>query len=227
MDKRLLALTLVAGAGALGFWLAVTFITFGESDPRDGAVAPTAAVTPRVDLERQFAQPKYPGTPEYDSTFSVEAAKEFDRFPLYWVGEEFQGLPLTGISRSYRPHLFPPEDDVVFLYGESCTPGGGCSIPLQILVEPYCYTQPGMIASEAKEGEVFKVRGADAQYISSGLRLWMGSVSVRIGAAPERMEAVAQALVTANALEATAAGAAFPELHTDCSNFTLEPYLGE
>ncbi len=93
-------------------------------------------------------------------------------------------------------------------------------MPLQIRVEPYCYKQPGMIGGEAKDGSVFKIRGADAQYISGGLRMWMGSVSVRIrGDTEQLMEEAAEALVAANGLGPTRADQPFPALDTDCSDF--------
>src|SRR3972149_5328210 len=55
-------------------------------------------------------------------SWTVEDAKAFDEFPLYWLGESYEGLPLTDIIRyKFDP---PPEmlgayseDIVLFIYG--------------------------------------------------------------------------------------------------------------
>ncbi len=160
-----------------------------------------------------------------DSAVFQEAATEFQDFPLYWLGLEFQGLPLTGITRSYRQHVTPPEDHVILKYG-TCTPPreGGCSPPLQVRLEPYCYAQPAGYVPEAKDGAIFKVRGASAQYIGGGLQLWMGSVAVKLYAHPEeRMLEAAEALVATYGTGPATADQQFPPLDSDCSDFTLEP----
>jgi hypothetical protein len=152
-------------------------------------------------------------------------AAAFQDFPLYWLGLEFEGLPLTRVTLSYRPHLSPPEHYVSLWYG-TCTfeLASSCSVPLQIRVQPYCLAQPGMFAPEAKDGEVFQVRGADAQYISEALRIWTGPVAVRVSAySSERARQVAEALVAANGEGQTVPGQLLPAPDTDCSNYLLEP----
>lgn len=107
--------------------------------------------------------------------WTVEDAKQFKEFPLYWLGESYEGLPLTKIIR-YRYD----ENIVLFIYG-SCTPGpeSGCPPPLSIRVEPYCMKPPERIAP-AVRGTPFQVRGAPAEQISGDLRIWTGEVSVKI-----------------------------------------------
>lgn len=260
MDKRLLALIVVAAGGVVGFSLAATFITFGQSDPGEPVAIATTVGTPEVDLHGSFAHPKVAGTPvrhqwtgeawrpimgdqnwqkyvveDPNSTAVTDEAQflaflaGFQDFPLYWVGLDFQGLPLTGMSRYYTPDTAPPQDHVVLLYGTCRAAGdeGGCSVPLQIRIEPYCYAQAGMYAPEVRK-DTLQVRGASAQYIGGALRLWMGPVSVRVSAWPEeRMEQAAAALVTANGRGPTASDQTFPALNADCSGFTLEPYFAE
>ena len=153
-----------------------------------------------------------------DSAVFQKAATAFQDFPLYWLGLEFQGLPLTGITRSYRQHVTPPEDHVILEYG-TCTPSseGGCRSPVQIRLEPYCYAQPSGFAPEAKEDTVFQVRGADAQYISGALRLWMGDVSVRVSAGSEEEELnVAETIVAANGQGPARSDQQFPPLISEC-----------
>jgi hypothetical protein len=66
----------------------------------------------------------------------VESAATFQRFPVYWLGGEFEGRELTRVEA---------EDwsvGVLLVYGD-CTPSGGlepsCSPPLQIQIFPLCY----------------------------------------------------------------------------------------
>ncbi len=119
--------------------------------------------------------------------WTVEDAKQFDEFPLYWLGESCEGLPLTNIIRSYYDPEPPipaveAENAVVFIYG-SCTPdaSGGCAPPLSIRVEPYCMRPPQQIASGVKVGEPISVRNAVGQYISGDhLRVWTQNVSIAV-----------------------------------------------
>lgn len=253
MKRRLLALAVVAGTGVLGILVATSFVSCGETKPDDQS---GPAATPGEELEHSIARPEdgtpiyislvgdawrpIIGEENWqtnivdddvrvgvtDSAVFQEAATEFQDFPLYWLGLEFQGLPLTRITRSYRTHLTPPEDHVILKYG-TCTPSseGGCRVPLQIRVEPYCNAQRGGgYAPEGTEDTVFQVRGANAQFISGALRLWTGDVTVRVSAGPEEEELnVAEALVVANGQGPTRSGEPFPPLDSDCSGFTLEP----
>ena len=66
------------------------------------------------------------------------------QFTRYFLGQDFESLPLTDTSYScHRPT--PPsdgiarEDLVSFIYGD-CTPGdeGGCAPPLEIQTWPAC-----------------------------------------------------------------------------------------
>jgi hypothetical protein len=79
----------------------------------------------------------------------IGADGEFRDFPVYWIGEEFQGHRLDRIIRYVSsPDSTVPENKIILLYG-SCTPvgEGGCPVPLQIQVTPYCYKRPEDIAA--------------------------------------------------------------------------------
>ena len=123
--------------------------------------------------------------------WTLEDARQFNEFPLYWLGESYDGLPLTRIIR-YRYDPEPPipavtaEDSVAFIYG-TCTPSpeSGCAPPLQIIVEPYCTRPPEIIAPLANVGSSFDIRGATAQWVTDHLRIWTGDVSTTIFAAAE------------------------------------------
>ncbi len=150
-----------------------------------------------------------------DPEFFLEFASAFQGFPLYWVDLEFQGLPLTGITRSYRLHVTPPENHISIMYG-TCQPApeAGCGPPLQMRVEPCRY---GPRAPEATEDGVMQVRGATVQSTGVGLWLWTGGVFVRISGSEEQRLAAAAALVAANGQGPTTADQPFPPLDEDCS----------
>ena len=134
--------------------------------------------------------------------WTLEDARQFNEFPLYWLGESYDGLPLTRIIR-YRYDPEPPipavtaEDSVAFIYG-TCTPSSesGCAPPLQIIVEPYCTRPPEIIAPLAAVGSSFDIRGATAQWVTDHLRIWTGDVSTTIFAAAEASAAEQLRLVS-------------------------------
>lgn len=188
------------------------------------AIATSCSSAGQSDPEGSFARPKAATTPIYQE-LSIDEAKALESFSAYWVGEEFQGLPVTRITRAYRPGLAHPEDNVYVIYGSCTLPdGGSCAPPLSIRTEPYCYKQPDLIANEAKESDVFEIRGAAAQEISEGLRLWTGNVSIRIDGDPKYQSAAADALVAINGDGVTPSDDSLPILQPDCSGFELVPY---
>jgi hypothetical protein len=106
---------------------------------------------------------------------TVDQAKAFAGFTLYWLGDTYQGLPLTKI------HHDEPTD-VRFIYGTCTTedPSGSCNLPLELIEQPNCAVVPDMIATEAKQSSMFKIRGADALAVSGGIVLWTADVSITI-----------------------------------------------
>lgn len=66
----------------------------------------------------------------------IEAARKFERLPLYWLGESFEGWSITRIDG-----LGDSSSAVGITYG-TCTPDGGlepsCTLPLQIQISPLC-----------------------------------------------------------------------------------------
>ena len=119
--------------------------------------------------------------------WTIDDARQFKEFPLYWLGESYEGLPLTKIIR-YRYDPEPPippieaENSVTFIYG-SCTPGpeSGCATPLSIVLDDYCLKPPERISTSVKRGPPFDVRRGLAQYIGRDhVRVWTGNVSIAI-----------------------------------------------
>ena len=142
-----------------------------------------------------------------------EFPNEFAEFPLYWVGEEFAGHELRNIIR----HVFSgetvlsPENSVTFIYG-TCViePGpdgridGGCAPPVQVIVEPYCYTPPELVGNGTRPSGIEKMRGgADAIEVGGGTRLWTGDVTVKVYAPLELEDEVIAALTSPNGLGVT------------------------
>jgi len=67
-------------AGARASWLLVV------------VAASSAGCLPEVFEERSLPPP-----PKPVSNWTMEEARQFKQFPLYWLGEAYQGLPLTSI----------------------------------------------------------------------------------------------------------------------------------
>ncbi|KKL80271.1 hypothetical protein LCGC14_2006420 [marine sediment metagenome] len=141
--------------------------------------------------------------------WSLADAQDFDGFPLFWVGEEYAGLPLTAIIRSdyvsyERPGIQVREDSVTFLYGSCVIEGGegGCAAPFQVAVASTCQSPPGLAAAMVRSGEPFQLRGALAQEYTDGhIELSTQDVSVTVfGPDPESMRALAGALRPLNPL---------------------------
>jgi len=124
----------------------------------------------------------------------VEDARRFDDYPVYWVGESFQGLPLTTVSRMDYPGKWPgevynlPWHEVAFAYGD-CEIGPGeesCAVPVSVHVRPYCEVPQEVVAEGAKAGSPEVVRGAVVQRLSGGsLQLWTGDITISIAATDE------------------------------------------
>ena len=102
----------------------------------------------------------------------IEDARQFDQFSLFWLGEEFEGMPLRRIVYASS------EKVVIFIYG-SCNPRGegGCALPLSLTIEP-CNLEPH------GGGGSFEIRGARAAFSRAGhLRVWTRDVTVTVFAA--------------------------------------------
>ena len=86
----------------------------------------------------------------------VDAARQFTAYPLYWVGERFEGVSLTQVSID--------KSNVTFIYG-TCTltlpADGGCGPTLQIQIWPRCIE-----LAAAESG--LRIRGAPLNYSYGG-----------------------------------------------------------
>jgi len=141
-------------------------------------------------------------------TSAVEDARKFKEFPVYWLGESFQGLPLVAVHRMDYPGAFPgkPYDDpwheVSFSYGK-CTiaPGrSSCPVPLTIATRPYCEVPPEVVLGPARTAPPEEIRGAMVHRMGrSHMQLWTSNVTITIAATDEVLvDEVARNLVRLN-----------------------------
>lgn len=81
----------------------------------------------------------------------LEAAREFNSYPLYWVGERFEGLDLSYVGLGGAA--------VGFVYG-TCDAHGdqGCAPPLQIQIFPLCSYLDVVVANQTWTRR--RIRGA-------------------------------------------------------------------
>jgi hypothetical protein len=97
----------------------------------------------------------------------IEAARQFDRYPLYWVGEHFEGWDLehvdvTAVKSDERGRRL---EMAVFRYGTcelQVSADGGCGLPLVIEIRPFC-TRPDAVASGRH------IRGAPLNFTYAGV----------------------------------------------------------
>jgi hypothetical protein len=93
----------------------------------------------------------------------IEAAKGFKKFPLYWLGERFEGWRLSAIlGLDYNAPF------ISFIYG-TCRPHGGdepsCTPPLEVQVSAYC-TPAGVETAESRTDRT--IRGAPIERNADG-----------------------------------------------------------
>jgi hypothetical protein len=128
--------------------------------------------------------------------FSLEEAKAFEEFPLYYAGSEVDGLPLTAVLRRDDTANY-----VSFVYGD-CTPSsdGGCAPPAEVQVWPaggrnvdsYDSPAPGTPVPERA-----RIRDRPAAVLADGTQLEIyteGSTIVVFSHTRERALEVAKAL---------------------------------
>lgn len=142
----------------------------------------------------------------------LQEARDFKEWPLYWLGESFDSLPLTGIDFLTPEQGMPTMRAVSFIYG-TCTPppdAGGCAAPLNIQVDPLSFIPPEKISGVTR-GDLFDFRGAKAVWVDDHLRIWTGDSTIAIFGHPrERIEKAAQEIVPLGNLAAALSDSNLP-----------------
>jgi hypothetical protein len=133
----------------------------------------------------------YEPPPKPVGNWTVEQARRFNEFQVYWLGESYRGLPLTSMR------LTSDGDGVThttFSYGEPSLAGSPHSQdwvpPLEVDIQPYCGFPPEEFLSSAGkyvESDIsgVQIRGVDGyleRYSSdvASLFLWTGGSTVHL-----------------------------------------------
>src|SRR5215216_1199803 len=131
-----------------------------------------------------------PGAPAARGDLDRSAVRSFTRFALYSLGNSYEGVPLTAITRRDDAAAAGERvraDYVGFVYGDCVARDeNGCAPPLEVQVWPACvrsladYTLTPVGAPLPHEATM--VRGVPAALFEDGLRLelYTGNVTVVI-----------------------------------------------
>jgi len=121
------------------------------------------------------------------SNWTIGHAQFFDEFELYWLGRQYEGLPLNYMGRG------TDADDVThvtFGYGDPSYFGDAASgswiSPVEIVIQPYCGWSPKEYLSyyeeESEQIEIRNVTGYMRHYNGDWnyLTLWSGNSAISI-----------------------------------------------
>ncbi len=128
--------------------------------------------------------------PKPVSNWTVDDARGFNEFSLYWLGDSYEELPLTSMR-------FSIDGDgvrhAIFFYGEPSLAGGAPSQswlpPLEVDIQPYCGYSPEEFLGHDRyvESDIssVRIRGVDGyleRYSSSEaiLVLWTGGSTIHL-----------------------------------------------
>lgn len=153
------------------------------------------------------ARPGSNGDPK--STFSLEGARSFAEFPVYYAGDSVAGIPLVAVLRRDDT-----ADYVSFIYGEcDAVSETGCAPPAEVQVWPACKRNPSLYTGPrspiSPSPSPTTVRGVPAAFFDNGTRLEIqtgASTVVVFGEGADRVLEVANALRGVN-VDVAAAGA--------------------
>jgi hypothetical protein len=129
---------------------------------------------------------------------AIQQALGFTDFPLLWLGESFEGYPLTAFLRQKGER----QDAVYLIYGTCEAPARmtepSCVPPVEIIT-----SAPGIVPSPDKvadhvAGASTMVRGVTSRVLSGSSFLWTGGVTITIDANSEDLDAAIAGLRTAN-----------------------------
>lgn len=160
--------------------------------------------------------------------WSVAQAKGFNAHSLWWLGEEYEGQPLTAVIQGTgavtleRPGgLVLRDNSVTFLYGSCVIPEhGGCAAPYQVIVERNCDIRPDLIPGYIKgDAAAAPFRGgATLQEFADGhYQIATGAVTITVfGPTVSATRKMADDLTSVNLPSAVGAGAALAGPSSDC-----------
>ncbi|MDP9317482.1 MAG: hypothetical protein M3O94_00095 [Actinomycetota bacterium] len=133
-------------------------------------------------------------------TATVASVRSFTGYPLYAVGDEFEGRPLTAVNRELSPASAPiASDSTTFIYApcDAQRSGAGCSDEIQIQIWPTCLRNlslsggPGYAGLAHRRGVPFRL---------GPFEVYTGDVTIVIFANRETAYRVVDALKPVNQL---------------------------
>jgi Tol biopolymer transport system component len=133
-------------------------------------------------------------------TESVAEVRDFNGYPLYAVGDEFEGRPLTAVDRELSPAGAPiPSDSTTFIYApcDEQRSGAGCSDELQVQVWPACLRNLSLYGGRGPAGLAHR-RGVPIK--RGPFEVYTGTITIVIFANRETAERVVDALKPVNKL---------------------------
>ena len=110
----------------------------------------------------------------YKGNFSVEEAKQFRDFPIYYAGNAVSGEELSAVLHDPFGFRDPDQFTVAFIYGTCDSEGydGGCAPPVEISNEPACRRNLAMYGGAGSPvQDLTGVRGAPAAFFENGGRV--------------------------------------------------------
>jgi len=182
-------------------------------------------VTPETLSPGQVAQSFGPGVPwdgsgRGNTTIDELLADTAQPEPLLWLGPQFRGYNLQGVT--YNKYQGPDGravDAVIFIYG-SCVLSEGdrptCTPPVQLRLDQICHALPGEVAGPVTM-ERLSLRGVEAvQFRDGHFALWSGRrlISVTAPGQPDLAEDAVSSLRSIDGAATVAPGAALPPADT-------------
>lgn len=145
------------------------------------------------------------------SAYTPDSIRTFDDFPLYDLGDQIDGLPLTAILRRDSVTDSPAvgrvvRDYVSFVYGDClATDHRGCASPVEVQVWPSCVRSPADYTLTPKGDPLparwTTIRGIPAAFYEDNgrLELYTGGVTIVMwGLGPEQLRRAAGMLRRVN-----------------------------
>jgi hypothetical protein len=140
--------------------------------------------------------------------FSLDQARTFTDFPVYYAGDSVAGLSLSAVERT--------ANDVSFVYGDCvAVDETGCPLPLEVQVWPACVRNFALYqkSPNAPSGQETSIRGVRALTFDDGQRLEVQTRTATIvvfGDTKAIVARAARALRGVNIQDVAAAGLAPP-----------------
>ena len=156
--------------------------------------------------------------------WTLADARAFDKHPVYYLGQQYQGLPLVQVIRIDWAGSFPddselnrPDHEVIFIYGDCEIPPGeeSCPVPLSVSVRPE--SEVPYEAVKGKAGPYECVRGAKVQALKSGaIQAWTGDITIVVTGNGVNIDQAISDLMRANGGNPDIPGEPFDNPHKDC-----------